>query len=327
MNRATLLRFLAQAAVWGTSFSFIKISLEGLAPGQIVLVRLILGALVLTAVARLRGVTLRMPPKLWGHQLVAAILANVAPYLLLSYGERDTGAGVAGVLVAGTPLITLLIATLALADEKTNWRRSVGFLLGFVGVAVVIAPWHDQLGSTAARFACFGAAVCYALGYVYCRRFLSGAGVEPLTLATTQLIAAVVPIALAAPLLGWRDPSLNIRVVLAVVCLGALSTGFANILYFRLIKDVGATLAAAVDYVVPFFAVLFGFLLLREAPAWNLLVGGVVVLAGMYLAEGRLPSRLRRTQQVPVSVPVPALPVVAPEEQPVALDCAEAARS
>lgn len=318
MSRATLMRFLLQAAVWGTSFSFIKVSLEGLGPGQIVLFRLILGALVLAGVAKLRGVTLRMPPKIWGHQLVAAILANVAPYLLLSYGERNTGAGVAGVLVAGTPLLTLLIATLALKDEKADWRRAVGFLVGFVGVAVVIAPWHDQLGSTGARFACFGAAVCYAAGYVYCRKFLNGIGLEPLTLAATQLIAAVVPIAIIAPFLGWRDPALNLRIVVAMFCLGALSTGFANILYFRLIKDVGATLAAAVDYVVPFFAVLFGFILLREAPSWSLLTGGVIVLAGMYLAEGRMPSRRPRARQEPAQ-PGPDF-----EQPPLALDGSEA---
>lgn len=307
MDRASLTRFLLQAAVWGTSFSFIKMSLDGLAPGQIVLTRLVLGALVLTAVASTTGVSLRMPASTWGHQLVAAILANVAPYLLLTYGERNTGASVAGVLVAGTPLLTLLIATAALADERPTARKTIGFLIGFVGVALVIAPWRDQLGSTSARFACFMAAVCYALGYVYSRKFLSSTGLAPLTLATTQLIAAVVPMALVAPFLGWRSPHVNVKIVVAVLCLGALSTGFANILYFRLIQDVGATTAAAVDYVVPIFAVLFGIVLVDERPTWNLLAGGAVVLLGMCLAEGRLHRRRTAPPPEPIQAPAPVL--------------------
>lgn len=288
MNKATLTRFLLQAAVWGSSFTLIKLALEGLAPGQIVLSRLVLGALVLIALAAIQRVTLKMSPKQWGHVAVAAVFGNVAPYLLLTYGERSTGAGVAGVLVAGTPLLTLLIATVVLQDEHNDRRRVLGFLLGFVGVTVVIAPWHDQLGSMSARIACFFAAVSYAAGYVYVRKFLSGKGIHPLTLATDQLIAASAILAVAAPFLGWRTPHLDVPVVVSIVLLGALSTGFANILYFRLIEDVGATTAAAVDYVVPIFAVLFSVAILGEHLTWNIVVGGVIVLLGMGLAEGRL---------------------------------------
>jgi drug/metabolite transporter (DMT)-like permease len=295
MNKATVTRFLLQAAVWGSSFTLIKLALEGLAPGQIVLSRLVLGALVLVALAGAQRVTLKMSWTRWGHVAVAAVFGNVAPYLLLTYGERSTGAGIAGVLVAGTPLLTLLVATVVLQEEHHDRRRVLGFLLGFAGVVLVIAPWHDQLGSTPARIACFGAAVSYAAGYVYVRKFLSGQGIQPLTLATNQLVAASAIIAAALPFLGWRTPDVSIKVLLSVVLLGVLSTGFANILYFRLIEDVGASTAAAVDYVVPLFAVLFSVLILGEQLTWNVIAGGLVVILGMGLAEGRLRSSTTRS--------------------------------
>ena len=95
-NNATAARFLVLAALWGSSFTFIKVSLEGLTPGQLVLTRLVLGAAVLLSVAAVKGVRLPRSRRVWGHVAVAAALGNVAPFLLLSYGERSAGAGMAG---------------------------------------------------------------------------------------------------------------------------------------------------------------------------------------------------------------------------------------
>ena len=76
--------------------------------------------------------------------------------------------------------------------------------------------------------------------------------------------------------------------------LGVLSTGLAYVLYFRLIADIGATSASAVNYVVPIAAVTVGVLFLGEPITWNLVAGGLVVLAGMAYAENRLPARRER---------------------------------
>ncbi|HEY2794273.1 MAG TPA: DMT family transporter, partial [Micromonosporaceae bacterium] len=80
-------------------------------------------------------------------------------------------------------------------------------------------------------------------------------------------------------------------VIGSVAFLGLLSTGIAYVLYFRLIGDAGATTASAVNYVVPIFAVLTSALLLGEPVTWNLVAGGLVVLAGMAYAENRLKRR------------------------------------
>jgi drug/metabolite transporter (DMT)-like permease len=290
-----------------------------------VLSRLVLGALVLSSMALVRRVTLHLPARAWAHMAVAALLANVFPYLLLSYGEGDgrASAGVAGVLVGGTPLLTMLIATLALREERAGARQIFGFVAGFVGVVIVLAPWNDAHGSLAARTACLGAALSYAAGYVYVRKFLSGMGIAPLTLAATQLVAASVLQAVVTPFFPWQAPSIDLNIVLAVLALGVLSTGLANILYFRLIQDVGATNAAAVDYLVPVFAILFGVLTLGEPITWNLIAGGLVVLVGMGVAEGRLGHRpggtgspdVDATSIVPSAAPIenePRLSVAAP---------------
>ena len=290
MNNASVVRFLLLAALWGSSFTLIKVSLEGLSPSQLVLARLVLGAAVLVGIAMARRVGL---PKggVWGHIAGAALFGNVIPFLLLSYGEQTTSAGIAGVLVGGTPLLTLVVATLALSTERATSRKVVGLVAGFAGVVLVIAPWQNAGGELAGQLACLGAALSYAVGFVYVRKFLSPRGLAPLSLAASQLIAAVGLQAVATPFLAWQTPVLTGRVVWSIVLLGVLSTGLAYVLYFRLIGDLGATTASAVNYVVPVAAVTVSVLLLGEPVTWNLVVGGLVVLAGVGYAENRISSR------------------------------------
>jgi len=292
-HQETAARFLVLALLWGGSFSFIKVSLDGLTPSQLVLGRLILGAAVLLAIVALRRVPLPGSAGIWGHVAVAALLGNVIPFLLLSYGEQTTGAGIAGVLVGSTPLLTLAIATAALPTERATRRKVIGLVIGFLGVVLVIGPWRDSLGSVGGQLACLGTALSYGASFVYVRKYLSPRGLAPLALAGSQLLTAAVVQALVTPFLTWHTPHLTWRILGSMAFLGLLGTGLAYVLYFRLIRDVGATTASAVNYLVPVAAVLIGVLLLGESLTWNLLAGGVVVLAGVAFAENRIP-RLRR---------------------------------
>ncbi|WP_439657428.1 DMT family transporter [Lentzea sp. HUAS TT2] len=296
MDKASVARFLLLALLWGSSFTFIKVSLEGLTPGQLVLSRLILGAAVLLSIAAIRKVALPRSVQVWGHIAAAGLFGNVIPFLLLSYGEKTTGAGIAGVLIGATPLLTLALATAALPTERATSRKAVGLALGFIGVVLLIGPWHESLGSLSGRLACFGAAVSYAIGFVYVRKYLSPLGLAPLSLAASQLVAAAVLQALVTPFLAWRTPDFTAPVTLSIVLLGLLSTGLAYVLYFRLIGDVGATTASAVNYVVPVFAVLVSVLFLGEHVTWNLLAGGLVVLVGVAYAENRV-GQLRKEKE------------------------------
>jgi drug/metabolite transporter (DMT)-like permease len=129
------------------------------------------------------------------------------------------------------------------------------------------------------------------------RKFLSPLGLAPLSLAASQLVSAAVLQALVTPFLDWHAPHLTTGVTFSIVLLGLLSTGLAYVLYFRLIGDVGATTASAVNYVVPVFAVLISVLFLGEPVTWNLLAGGLVVLVGVAYAENRV-SQLRKNDPV-----------------------------
>ncbi|SES42861.1 DMT family transporter [Actinokineospora terrae] len=290
MSRVNVALFILLAFIWGSSYTFIKIAVDGLTPAQLVLGRVVLGAVVLFAVLTATKGKLPRNAAVWGHTVVTALLGMVVPFLLLAWGEQRTSAAMAGVLIAATPLLTLAAVTTALPAEKVTWRKGVGFVVGFVGVVLVIGPWSTSAGSLAGQLAVLGAALCYALQTVYVKKMLASKGVPPLVSATTQVITATVLQAIVTPFFPWKAPHFSVGVIISILLLGIVGTGLAYLIYFRLIGDLGAANASAVNYLVPITAVLVSLITLGESISWNMVVGTVIVLAALAFAENRVPA-------------------------------------
>lgn len=291
MTRANLLRFGALALIWGASFLLIKVALEGISPPQLVLGRLGFGCLVLGAVVVSRRKRLPRAPEMWKHLAFLAVIANVIPFFLFAWAESGrVTSGLAGVLNGTTPLLTLLIAIVALPDERATPTRMVGLGLGFGGVILIVGPWRQGTfaGEALGLLACLGAALCYGIAFNYTRRLVSGRGHAAVVLACGQLMVATAIQLVVVALAGRQAVHLDWKIVGAVVGLGALGTGVAYLLYYSLIEDVGATTASMVTYLIPVVAVILGVVVLKEPVTWNLFVGAAVVITGVALAEGRL---------------------------------------
>lgn len=287
MARTSLLRILLLAFLWGSSFLWIKIALDGLSPVQITTGRLVLGAaflLGLSAVSRLR---LPRDRTLWGHLLFISLVGNALPFALFSFGERTVDSGLAGVLNATTPLWTALAALLAGQERRPGPVRVAGLALGFAGTVLILAPWHGVGGSLIGALLCLGAASCYGMSLVYTSRFVVNRGVNPVALAACQISTAAGWALLATPLAGRQPMRLDLPVVLAVAMLGLLGTGYAFVLVNRLLIEEGPTSTATVTYLLPVIAVLLGALVLDEGLGPRVLVGMVVVLVGVMLAQRR----------------------------------------
>lgn len=287
MNRSSLLRFVLLGSIWGSSYTFIKVAGEGLTPSQVVLGRIGLGVITLLIIMGVRRVALPPWGSAWAHFIITATLGMVAPFLLLAWGEHFTSAAMAGTVIAALPLITLAVATVALSTERATVRKTLGLVIGFVGVLLVISPWRSDPGSLKGQLAVLGAAVCYALQTVYVRKFLSPKGFTPLALAAAQLLVALLLQAVVTPFLAWNPPALSFLIVASMLVLGIFGTGVAYVLYFGLIRDLGATRASAVNYLVPVAALLISTILLRESSTWNMWLGVAVVLVGLAVAENR----------------------------------------
>jgi drug/metabolite transporter (DMT)-like permease len=289
MSRSSLARLALLALLWGSGFLWIKLSLRGFPPTQIVLVRLTLGALVLAPIALARGMRFPTGRMTWVHLFVAALVANAIPYTLFGVGERTVGSNVAGVINATTPLWTVLVAFLAGTDRTVTARRGVGLALGFAGTILIFTPWEsaNEIASWGG-LAILAASASYGVSYVYMGRFLTNRGIPPLMLSASQLAAGAVLMLFALPFGGLVAPHWRFDAVASLIILGIFGTGLAYVLNYRLIGDEGPTVASTTTYLLPVVAVILGALVVHEEVSLTMIVGMLVVLGGVALVQRRV---------------------------------------
>jgi drug/metabolite transporter (DMT)-like permease len=291
--------FLLLAAIWGTSFLFIKVGVTELHPLWLTFGRVAAGVATLLVVLVVTRDSLPRDARLWGHLVVLGALGVAVPFTLFGLGEQRVSSVLAGIWNATTPLVALPLAVLAFRTERMTRRRVVGLSIGFVGVLVVLGVWRGIGGAQlTGQLMCFGAAMCYAVAIPYQKRFVAGRTGSGVSIAAGQLLMALVQLAVVAPLVAGAPPlptHLSTRVVLSVLALGALGTGLAFVLNFRVIRVAGASTSASVTYFMPIVATLVGVSVLHERLVWNQPIGAAVVLAGVAISQGTL-SRLRRSR-------------------------------
>lgn len=293
-----LLVLLALAATWGGSYLLIAVALETTSPATITFLRFLPAAVLVGLLARWRG-QLRGLRGRWGAVAVLALVQQAGPMLLIAVGERRIPSGLAGTLIAATPLWGALLAP-ALGGERPSRSTWAGLLVGIAGVGLLLGV--DTSG--AALVGCLLvllAAVGYAVGAAWtARRFPD---VPRLGLLTAVLAAStlwlLVPVLLDPP---TRVP--DAQGVLAIAALGLVGTGVAFVLFYWLVGQVGPERTTLVTYLAPVFAVGYGTVLLDEALTALSVVGLVLVVSGAWLA-GRRP---RVRPDVPVDVPVDVPP-------------------
>ncbi|MEV7569979.1 DMT family transporter [Streptomyces tanashiensis] len=300
-------RFGALALIWGFSFLFIKVGTEGFAPFQVTFGRLLFGTVVLAVAIIVKRDRLPRGARVWGHLTVAAFLLNALPFSLFAYAELTIPSTLAGICNATTPLWGMVLSLVALSEDRPTRVRAAGLGIGFIGVLTVLGAWQgfsglDVTGTALALLASFS----YAVGWIYVRRTLSGTGASHLSLAGSQVGLATLQLAVVTPLFTSLPKSVDVVPLLAVIALGALGTGYAMLLQYGVVAEVGPTTAAMVTYFIPVIATAAGVALLDERLTWNTPVGALVVLAGAALTQTRTS---RRTPPPPTPTePTPAEP-------------------
>jgi drug/metabolite transporter (DMT)-like permease len=275
------------ALLWGSTFLWIKLALDGLSPVQITVIRSALGAVVLIALCYSARQRLPRDRVTWGHLVVAALFCNALPFALFAIGEQSVDSGVAGVLNATTPLWSLVIGIAIGTERGLTSIRLGGLLVGFAGTLLIFAPWRQGGLASWGSLAILAAAASYAVAYAYMGRFLVGRGTAPIGLSAAQLIAATGLSALALPTGDLAPVHLNPAALIAVAILGVFGTGFTFALNYRLIADEGPTSAATVGYLLPVVSVMRGAIVLDEKLGLRVVAGMVVVLAGVGMTRWR----------------------------------------
>ena len=288
-------QYIAAAVVWGASFLFIKVAVEGISPAQVVLGRLMGGAALLALIMVLTRRKWPAGMRTWLHLFAIGILMCVAPFLLFSWAAQYLPSGLSSIFNATTPIATMIIALAVLPEERLSRIKTTAMLIAAGGIILVLGPWRLladlQNANLLAQLACLGGTTCYGLGFTYTRRFFRSHTYDSTTVAAGQIGAGALVIAVLTPFIGRSPVNLSPEIIVSVILLGAVGTGVAYIWYTNVINAWGATVASTVTYLTPIGGVILGILVLHERILWNEIVGGIVVILAVLVSQGRLALR------------------------------------
>lgn len=286
------LGLIALVIMFGSAFLLTKFAVHGLPPVIVVAGRIAIGAIVLLIIAYWQGERLQYLKPYWGLLLLLALTGNCIPFFVITWGQQYIDSGLAGILMAMMPLTTVVLAHFFVQGERITRNKVIGFILGFVGVVILMRPdlivssdanWLQLIG----MFAVLTGAISYAVNSILAHALpkislaLLSAGV--LLIATI----VIVPIALLEGFAWWNE--LTLVSTGSVILLGIFPSGLATIIYFSVIRHAGPAFLSQINYLIPVWAVLMGVVFGGENLTLRIVIALAVILIGIAIAQrGRL---------------------------------------
>lgn len=282
--------FSLMGVVWGIPYLMIKVAVDAVSPPVVVFTRCALGALLLLPFALRQGGLMAATRAHWRPMLAFAVLEIMIPWFTLTDAERHLSSSTAGLLIAGVPIVGVVLARLLGDTERLGVRRVTGLALGLAGVTVLTLP-HLTGGDARSLAEVLLTVLGYATAPLIAARRLKEVPSLHLTAACLTLAALVY-----APAAALTRPSAvpAPTVLAALAGLGVICTAVAFVAFLELIKEAGPTRATVITYVNPAVAVAAGALFLHEPLTLPVLAAFSLILAGSVLATAAGPRRGNR---------------------------------
>lgn len=271
------------SVIWGIPYLLIKVAVEGLSVPVLVFARTAVGALVLIPLTLRRSSWYPVLAQ-WKPVAAFAFFEIIAAWLLLSDAEQHISSSLTGLLIAASPIVAAVLDRLTGGGQPLTAKRLAGLAVGLSGVAALAGP--ELTGGSAWPVSeVLLVAVCYAIAPLIAARYLADVPTMPMTAACLGLAAIIYAGPAAAT---WPSAVPATRVVVSVALLAVVCTALAFIVFFALIREVGAPRALVFTYVNPAVALAAGVVVLGEPlTPWHL-AGLALILAGSVLATRRL---------------------------------------
>lgn len=278
------LLLLSAAGMWGGTFLLNEIALVDFSPVAIAAYRISLAALILSVICVWKGLFPSMNRKTLGLIALISLLNSVVPFSLIGWGQLRIDSATTAILLASSPFFSLLLSHFMTQDDRFSWNKFVGLVFGFLGVVCLM--WQGLLaggGSLLAMFVVVVAAACYSLSAVLIRRL--GPMPSLLLVASSLAIASLV---LLPFLLWWYPPwhqEYSSKTLGAVLFLAIGPTATAYVLRVRIVQNNGAVFMSNVGYLIPLFAVFWGWLFLSQAPTIIMWLSLMLIFIGIGLGQ------------------------------------------
>ena len=280
-------------AIWGCSFIFNAVLIREIGPLWVTSFRVGIGALGCWSVM----VALRKPiprdPVLWLKLGALGVLAYAIPFALFPLAQANLASGVAAIINALTPIMTVIVSHFWIGGEKATRIKSAGVVTGFAGAAILASPALSSGGESQlwAVGACLLATLCYAITLNITRSFKA---IEPTALASIALTGAAIVSIPVAFIAEGAPVMVRTETWLAALAIGLVSTAFTFQIMYRILPRVGATNFATTTFIAPISAIILGVTVLRETVLPIQILGMLVIFAGLLLIDGRISKLWRR---------------------------------
>ena len=276
------------SAIWGGAFTLNKMALDSFTPEVIVAGRLISGSVFLVALIYFLYKRFSINLDQVNYYLFMSLVGIVIPFIAIITGQKNIDSAMAGILMATMPISTILLSHLFLDDEKMNKQKFIGFIISFLGVFILI--YRDDLfidnsisETFESQLLVILGATLYAFAAIYGKKYKI---TDPLSASTGTILFATFFMTIYLIFIDQSKPSYsNLLLDMNILLLGVLCTAIATVIYFQILQSEGASFISMMNFLIPLWAILFGIIILNDQFSWNYILGLLVILFGIKLAN------------------------------------------
>ena len=276
------------SAIWGGAFTLNKIALNTFTPEVIVAGRLISGSIFLIALIYFLYKKFTINMSQINYYLFMSLVGIVIPFIAIITGQKNIDSAMAGILMATMPISTILLSHIFLEDEKMNQQKFIGFVISFLGVFILIYRKdlfiNNSISETfESQLLVILGATLYAFAAIYGKKYKI---TDPLSASTGTILFATFFMTIYLIFIDQSNPSYSVLFLdINILLLGVLCTAIATIIYFQILQTEGASFLSIMNFLIPLWAILFGIVILQDQFSWNYIIGLVVILFGIKLAN------------------------------------------
>ena len=278
----TLLGILA--LIWASAFFNIKIATESFGPVTIAFLRVFFGSIPVLLLCFFKKIKVEAFSKDWYWFALIGFINLVAPFFLIAYGIKSVQSNLAAILMSTTPLSSTILGHFFTKNEKFNFIKTFGILIGFSGIVYLFSDNFliNDSNFVSALLILLGS-TCYVIGGVLTLK-ISQKKNENVT-GSILIWAVIILIPIVSIIEKPWNTSASMESTISVIYLGFVSTGIAWLLRFRILKNNGLIFQSQVSYLIPIFGIILSYIFLKEMITSKIIVSLLAVLVGLYFVK------------------------------------------
>ena len=272
------------ALIWASAFFNIKIATYSFGPVTIAFLRVFFGAIPVLLLCYFKNIKIEAFSKDWHWFAMIGFINLVAPFFLIAYGVKSVQSNLAAILMSTTPLSSTVLAHFYTKNEKFNFVKTIGIMIGFSGIVFLFSDnlLIDENNFISALLILLGS-TCYVIGGVLTLK-ISKKKNENVT-GSILIWATIILIPLVCFIEQPWELTPRLDSTISVIYLGLVSTGIAWLLRFRILVTNGLIFQSQVSYLIPIFGTILSYIFLRELITFKVLISLIAVCVGIYFVR------------------------------------------